>query len=59
MVTQYTAEITDPITGQTVTARAGTPEDLEVAIDQYLATSYPVPDADSEDAAQPQPQDQR
>lgn len=59
MSRQYTAEITDPITGHTVTARAETPKDLELAIDQYLATSYPVPDADGDDTARTQPQDQR
>lgn len=59
MATHYTAEITDPITGKTVTAHAETPEDLEVAIDQYLATNYPAPNFDSEDAACSQSQDRR
>lgn len=48
MATRYTAEITDPLTGQIVTACAETPEDLEVAIDRYLAVSYPEVDVVNE-----------
>lgn len=41
--TTHSAEITDPVTGQTTTLTAATAAELEQLIDAHLAQQYPDP----------------
>lgn len=39
----YHADVTDPVTGETTTLSATSPDELEQAIAQHLAAGYPEP----------------
>lgn len=51
MTTRHTAEITDPLTGDTTTLTAPTAAELDQLVDAHLEQHYPTPPGEDPEAA--------